>query len=162
MKNYFLMDCRTVMDTAYEFEKDNFFPLLTQIRMDLHLLFCPACAEELKNLRQVQEIMKTDFLPPAPDFGNVLMERLYKETALQEAADAPAGFSFRGWVLIGFFMLLSLPSAFFGMNFVQIANAEGQSFLLPVGLTIGVLLTCYGAFFIGSHLKELSSRFGLR
>jgi hypothetical protein len=48
------------------------------------------------------------------------------------------------------------------MNFVAIANSEGSSFLLPVGITIGIVLTCYGALFIGSHLKELSSRFRLR
>ena len=36
-----------------------------------------------------------------------------------------------------------------------------MSFLLPVGITIGVVLTTYGALFIGSHLKELSERFGL-
>jgi hypothetical protein len=30
-----------------------------------------------------------------------------------------------------------------------------------VGITIGIVLTCYGALFIGSHLKELMERFGL-
>jgi hypothetical protein len=36
-----------------------------------------------------------------------------------------------------------------------------MSYLLPVGITIGIVLTSYGALFIGSHLKELSERFGL-
>jgi len=162
MKKHFLLDCHTVMDTVYESEKDSSFPILTQLQIGLHLLCCPACAGELKNLRQVEEIMKADFLPPSPEFADILMERLGEETVLEAETDAPAGFSFRGWVIIGFFMLLSLSSVFFGMNFIQIANAKGLSFLLPVGLTIGVVLTCYGAFFIGSHLKELSARFGLR
>jgi hypothetical protein len=81
---------------------------------------------------------------------------------MEEKTDAPAGFSLRGWVLIGFFVLLSLSSSFFGLNFMEIADAEGLSFLLPVGLTIGMVLTCYGALFIGSHLNELSTRFRLR
>jgi len=161
MKKHFLMDCQTVMDTVYESE-DGSLPILTQLRMGLHFLCCPGCAGELKNFRQIGEIMKADFLPPSPDFGDILMERLYDEGVIEEQADAPAGFSFRSWVIIGFFMLLSLSSVFFGINFVQIANAEGLSFLLPVGITVGVVLSCYGAFFIGSHLKELSSRFGLR
>jgi hypothetical protein len=101
-------------------------------------------------------------LPPSPDFEDMLMERLYAENDVTRETDAPTGFSFRLWVIIGFFVLLSLSSSFFGVNFVEIANSEGLSFLLPVGLTIGMVVTCYGALFIGSHLKELSSRFRLR
>jgi hypothetical protein len=85
-----------------------------------------------------------------------------KEICISEKTAVPAGFSFRGWVFIGFFMLISLSSSFFGMNFTEIANAEGLSFLLPIGLTIGMVVTCYGALFIGSHLDELSTRFRLR
>ena len=115
-----------------------------------------------RNLRHVEEIMKTDFFPPSPELEKTIMERIYEETAVLETTDAPAGFSLRGWVLIGFFVLLSLSSSFFGMNFIEIADAEGLSFLLPVGLTIGLVLTGYGALFIGSHLKSFSGRFGLR
>jgi hypothetical protein len=45
------------------------------------------------------------------------------------------------------------------MDFIKVADTQGSSFLLPVGITIGAVLTGYGALFIGSHLKELSSRF---
>ncbi|MCL2319255.1 MAG: peptidoglycan-binding protein [Treponema sp.] len=161
MKKYFVMDCRTVMDAVYAAEKDSSLPVLTQIQIRLHLLFCPVCAREQRNLQIVEEIMKTDFFPPSPEFENVLMKRLYEED-IEENMDAPTGFSFRGWVIIGFFVLLSLSSSFFGINFVKIANSEGLSFVLPLGLTIGAIVTCYGALFIGSHLKELSNRFRLR
>ena len=162
MKKQFLMDCQTVMNTAYEADKDNSLSILAQVRLSLHLFSCSACAGELKNLRRVEEIMKTDFLPPSPDFANILMERLYEESAMEREIAAPAGVSFRGWVIIGCFVFISLSSAFFGGNFIHIANVGGSSFLVPVGITIGVVLTCYGALFIGSHLKELSTRFGLR
>ena len=115
----------------------------------------------LRNLQHVEEIMKTDFHPPSPGLEGLIMERLYQESADEVMSDAPTVFSFRGWVIIGFFVLLSLSSAFLGMDFVEIADSEGLSFLLPVGLTIGIVLTGYGALFIGSHLKSLSIRFGL-
>ena len=162
MKNYFRMNCDTVVDTIYEAEKDISLPIMTQIRIGLHLLFCPSCTEEIKKLRCIEEIMQNDFFPPSPDFGELLMERLVEEADIEEETDAPTGFSFRGWVLIGFFVLLSLSSAFFGMNFVKITDTEALSLLLPLGITTGMALTCYGALFIGSHLKELSTRFGLR
>ena len=155
------MDCQTVMDTVYEAEKNNSLPFLTQLLIDFHLLCCPSCAGEVRNLRHLEEIIKTDFLPPSPGFEDLIMERLYEETDTGEEIAASAGFSFRLWVIIGFFVLFSLASSFFGVNFVEIANAEGLSFLLPVGLTVGMIVTCYGALFIGSHLKELSSRFRL-
>ena len=162
MKKHIIMDCKNLMDTVYEAEKESFLPVLVQLKIWLHQLNCPACETELKALRSVEEIMKTDFIPASPDFSGVVMERIYEETSADKALDAPAGFSLRGWIIVGFFVLLSLCSIFFGTNFVHIANVEGLSFLLPVGITIGVVITCYGAFFIGSHLKELSSRFGLR
>jgi len=162
MKKQFVMDCRTVMDTIYEYEKGSSLPFLVQMRIWFHLLFCSDCSREIVNLQNVEEIMKTDFLPPSPDFEDVLMERLYAENGVTRDTDAPTGFSFRLWVIIGFFVLLSLSSSFFGMNFVEIADSEGLSFLLPVGITIGMVVTCYGALFIGSHLKELSDRFRLR
>jgi len=156
------MDCRTVRETVDLSEKDDFFPLLTRLRIELHLLFCPECTKELRNLQGLEEIMKADFIPHCPDFEKPVMECLYEEADPEEKTDAPAGFSFRGWVLTGFFVLLSLSSSFFGISFSEIANEEGLSFLLPVGITIGIVLTCYGALFIASHLKELSTRFGLR
>jgi len=163
MKKSFLIDCNDVRDVVYECEKDSFLPFLSQLRLNFHFLFCPDCAREYRTLRELEYIMKTDFLPPSPDFAETIMERLGEEMVLEEEKIAiPAGFSFRSWVIIGFFMLLALSSSFFGMNFVEIANAEGSSFLLPVGITIGAVLTCYGALFIGSHLKELSNRFGIR
>jgi len=71
------------------------------------------------------------------------------------------GLSTRGWVIAGIVILLSLISAFFGYDFHRVTKAAGISLLLPVGIIIGVFLTGYGALFIGSHLKELSKRFGL-
>ena len=166
MKNYFFMDCDTVLDSIYESDEDDSLSIITQIQKDLHLLLCPHCAKKMREFKRLEEIMKIDFFPPAPYLEAPIMERIYVEAAASDMAedkiDAPTGISFRGWVIIGFFLLISLPSSFFGMNFIEIANNEGLSFLLPVGITIGIAVTCYGAVFIGSHLKELSNRFGLR
>ena len=162
MKKLWGIYCDTVISNLYEFEKDGSLSTLTQIRTWFHLLFCPGCAAELKKIQCVDEMMKNDFFPPVPHFEESIMQTINEESEMEEKIDAPTGFSFRGWVFIGFFMLLSLSSVFFGMNFIEIANNAGLSFLLPIGLTIGIILTCYGAFFIGSHLNELSMRFRLR
>jgi hypothetical protein len=161
MKNRFWMDCETVIEALNEPETE--MSLFARLKLDIHLLFCDTCAAEFEKLRNLEEILKTDFFPPAPDFEESVMECLYRESGMEEnTEEIPAGFSFRSWVIIGSFMLLSLASAFFGINFIEIADTEGLSFLLPVGLTIGMVVTCYGALFIGGHLKKLSLRFRIR
>jgi hypothetical protein len=111
----------------------------------------------------LHSVMINDFFPPAPALEDIIMQKISAEIIYYEAAqDAPAGLSLRSWVIIGCFVLLSLSTTFFGMDFIKVADAQGSSFLLPVGITIGAVLTGYGALFIGSHLKELSSRFRLR
>ncbi|MDR2618980.1 MAG: peptidoglycan-binding protein [Treponema sp.] len=133
-----------------------------KLRIGIHLFFCPRCAREAKILERLHEVMVSDFFPPSPDFENPVMEKLSAETGIDtESGDAPAGFSFRGWIIAGCFVFLSLPTVFFGMDFIKAPDAQSSSFLLPLGLTIGGVLTGYGAFFIGSHLKKLSSHFRL-
>jgi hypothetical protein len=167
MKKLFSIDCHTAMDFMYGDENDGSLSILSQLQLRVHFLLCPNCANEQKRLLLLKEIMSSDFLPASPGFEEKLMGRLSEASHFYNEIDAeekitPPGFSLRGWVVTGFFILLSLSSTFFGMNFNEIVNAEGASFLIPVGLTVGIVVTCYGAMFIGSHLNELSSRFGLR
>jgi hypothetical protein len=165
MEKRFLMNCPDFLNTYYESGNGDSLSFLAKVRISLHLFFCPVCAGELKNLQYIEDIMRTDFFPFSPNFESRVMQRLLESEDnedLDGSRAMPAGFSFRLWILIGFFVLLSLSTAFFGMDFIEIADAEGLSFLLPVGLTIGLVLTCYGALFISSHLEELSNRFRLR
>ena len=147
-------------------------PLLLRLRVGLHLLVCPDCAQEIERFEVARDILYTDFLPLSPDFEDSVMARIAAEEEEALAAfDAeemplnvfaiPGGISTRGWVITGLITLVSLVTAFFGLDFEKVAHAAGMSFLLPVGITIGIVLTAYGALFIGSHLKELTERFGL-
>jgi hypothetical protein len=171
------MNCYDIMDKVYEYSGGEPMPLLLRIRIAAHIFFCPGCAREFEQFQVTRDILRNDFLPPAPDIEEPVMIQIMKETAelseypeedsifgevftgAQAAAD---GVSFRRWVVTGLIMLFSLSTSFFGLDFSRLAAAEGISFLLPVGITVGAVVTCYGALFIGSHLKELSERFGLR
>ena len=84
-----------------------------------------------------------------------------EEIEAEETYAVPGGISTRAWVISGFIIFISLATAFFSFDFQNIASETGISFLLPVGIIVGIILTTYGALFIGSHLKELSERFGL-
>jgi hypothetical protein len=144
---------------------DDSMSLFTRIRIGLHIITCPDCAQEVERFEVCKDILRNDFLPsPAAIIEDTVMTRVAAEEAVELAAEemeVPGGLSTRGWVIAGLVMFVSLATAFFGLDFNHVAVAAGISFLIPVGITIGIVLTCYGALFIGSHLKELTERFGL-
>jgi hypothetical protein len=167
-----MMTCHEIMDKIYEYSGEP-MPLPLRLRIGVHLFFCPDCAQEFERFEVTRDVLRNDFFPPAPDFQEPVMLRIMNEAeALAPAEDDMAdplevfsgdgeGVSFRGWIVTGLVVLFSLSTSFLGLDFGRLAASEGMSFLLPVGITIGAVLTCYGALFIGSHLKELSERFGL-
>jgi hypothetical protein len=151
------------MDLIYEYSWEGGnedMPLLNQIQVWGHSLFCPDCAEKIERYQEARTIMKEDFFPPSPELEEPIMTRIDAEQADESYATA-GGLSTQSWVIAGLVILISLATAFFGLDFQRLALESGMSFMLPVGITIGIVLTTYGAFFIGSHLKELSERFGL-
>ncbi|MCL2067832.1 MAG: peptidoglycan-binding protein [Treponema sp.] len=158
------MKCSKILDTVYEYSGEESIPLLLHIQVALHTLFCQNCAREINRFYLCRNILREDFLPPSPGLEDSIMARIAALGELQEAEETfeiPGGLTTRGWIITGFVILVSLVTAFFGLEFNNIAGEAGKSFMLPMGITIGIVLTSYGALFIGSHLKELSERFGL-
>ena len=159
------MSCTKILDSVYEGGES--MSLLRQIRIGLHILACPDCAQAIERFEVTRDILHQDFLPPSPGFENSVMAIIAAEegetlAALEaEEAKTPGGLSTRGWAIAGLIILVSLATVFFGIDFNKVAGDAGISFMIPVGITIGIVLTSYGALFIGSHLKELSERFGL-
>ena len=159
------MNCSKIMGMVYESSGSyagNSMPLFSQMQIWLHTLICPNCAQEIERFEVIKSVMREDFFPASPGFEDSIMARIATEEEQTEDIYAiPGGISTRGWVISGLIILLSLATAFFGLDFQNLASETGMSFLLPLGITVGIVLTTYGALFIGSHLKELSERFGL-
>ena len=170
-----MMSCSKILDMVYEYAGNDSagagsMPLLNQVQVWMHTIVCPNCAQEIERFEVCRDIMREDFFPSSPGLEDVIMARaaVEEEQQIEVFAEmaytvhvAPGGLSTRSWVIAGLVILLSLATAFFGLDFKNIASESGISFLLPVGITIGIVLTTYGALFIGSHLKELTERFGL-
>jgi hypothetical protein len=161
------MSCERILEKVYEM--DDSMSLFTRIRIGLHIITCPDCAQEVERFEVCKDILRNDFmqvsLDATPSLEDTVMAMVAAEETAEPAAEEmeiPGGLSTRGWVIAGLVMFVSLATAFFGLDFNQVAVAAGISFLIPVGITIGIVLTCYGALFIGSHLKEFTERFGLQ
>ena len=160
------MNCSKIMDMFYESEKND-IPFLNHILISIHAFFCSSCAQEINRYNAAAAEIKEDFLPESYyenksflELEDSIMTKVAQEELTEINYSVP-GVSTRGWVIAGLILLVSLVTAFFGLDFKNLANASGSSFMVPMGITIGIILTIYGALFIGSHLKELSKRFGL-
>jgi hypothetical protein len=150
------MSCAKILDIVYEQED---MSLLNRIRVGMHLLVCPDCAQEVERFEVCRDILHNDFMYPAPDLEDSIMSMISAEEAVNTAETAEArdaevigGFSIRGWIIAGIVMLVSLATVFFGLEFNKVAHIAGMAFTIPIGITIGIALTSYGALFIGSHL----------
>jgi hypothetical protein len=152
------MSCEEILDKVYQYadgDPRNPMPLLTRISIGLHLVVCPDCAQEVERFQVCRDMLSME------DTSLAMMAPAEDDVLPAEGEELSGGFSFRGWVIAGLVMLVSLATAFFGLDFNRLAKEMGMSFLLPIGITIGLVLTVYGALFIGSHLKVLTERFGL-
>jgi len=157
------MSCAKILDIVYEQQED--MSLFNRIRVGLHLLVCPDCAQEVERFEVCRDMLQDDFIYPAPGLEAAVMSMMIAEEAVntEEAmeTEVPGGFSIRGWIIAGIVMFVSLATVFFGLEFNKVALIAGMAFTIPIGITIGIALTSYGALFIGSHLKTLSDRFRL-
>jgi hypothetical protein len=162
IENHVILD--KFYDYALRSSADNSFSLLNRLEIALYIIFSQRYTDKYIHLEATRDILRSDFFPPVPDDGieDSIMDLISTET-VRELSDAqnPYEVSFRGWVITGFIVLISLATSLFGTDFVRAIPDFAQAFLLPVGITIGVIVTVYGALFIGSHLKELSDRFGI-
>jgi len=155
------MSCTKILDMVFDYSGSE-MPLLNQIQVWIHTFFCPECSLEIERYSNVRTIMREGFFKDSPNFEDAIMNRIAIEEETEELAlTNPGGFSTRSWVIAGLAILISLATVFLGFDFKMLTSENGMSLMLPIGITIGIVLTTYGAFFIGSHLKELSERFGL-
>ena len=171
------MKCSKVLDCIYEYsgndsEPGNSMPLFNQIQVWLHILFCRDCAEKLERLEKTVNIMRKDFFPVMTktsgfnswsDIEDSIMAKIAidEETESDASYANPGSLSIRGWIIAGVLIFVSFITAFLNFDFQLVVSESGNSFLVPVSITIGIVLTTYVALFIGSNLKELSKRFGL-
>ncbi|MDR0600512.1 MAG: peptidoglycan-binding protein [Treponema sp.] len=156
------MKCNEAIDRVYE---GGDLPFAKRLGLAWHLLFCGRCAARAGRYEEALFLLSGSF-PSSPDFEDALMARIYREAGEEEAESGliphlrgAGGFSTRSWVIVGLVVFLSFLTLFTGEDFASLALEQGSSYLLPLGITVGIFLTGYGALFIGSHLKELSEHF---
>jgi hypothetical protein len=156
----------TVIEKIYEAGE---LSALTRLRIAFHLACCKECAQAAGRYAYAQDILRRDFFADGADgkeesVADYVMSMISKEetASAHDAAELPPEIlSIRNWIISGVIIIASLTASFFGMDFGSLVKDFGGGFTIPLAITIGIVITAYGAVFIGNHLKELSKRFGL-
>ena len=147
------MTCEKASEYVAKKAGDGGYPPLVR----LHLIRCRRCAGEAARMEDSIRMMRRDFLPPSPDFSAAVMSAI-RGTPLLEAAPV----SFRNWLLVGMTLLAASALSPLGSAFEWVKKSFGTGFLLPLNIVLGLTLAGYCAFFIGTHMKELSERLKLK
>jgi thiol-disulfide isomerase/thioredoxin len=158
------MNCKEAEEKIFWAEQ---YRLFDRVLLAFHTLRCPHCRKEARLYDQSMELMREDFFSEAAWQGGFALAdnvmRIIEENEVEmDFEEAVSPISIARWIITGIVIILSFAVVFFGRDFDKIADSQGTAFLLPVGITIGVVVTSYCGLFIASHLKELSSKFGLR
>ncbi|MDR2802912.1 MAG: peptidoglycan-binding protein [Treponema sp.] len=151
------MNCDKVLDILYYSEH---ISLLKRVLINFHVWHCAKCAVHQRVLQTAGEQMKEDFFPPARGIAEQVMTFIHAGETFDDIPEHES-VSFRAWVVTGIALLVSLSSAYLGIDYLTPVNTRAVNFMLSLGITVGGIITAFGAIFIGCHIKELSEWFGL-
>ncbi|MDR2098038.1 MAG: peptidoglycan-binding protein [Spirochaetaceae bacterium] len=152
------MNCNEVLDALYY--SDGGIPLVKRIFIAFHIWRCPKCAAHADALQKVSAC-REDFFPPASGIADSVMALIREGGALVKPANGQEALSIRAWAAAGLAILVSVSSAYLGIDYLTPVDIRTANLMLPVGITVGCVVTAFGAIFIGCHIKELSAWLGL-
>jgi hypothetical protein len=153
------MNCDKVLDILYYSER---ISLLKRVLINFHVWHCAKCAAHRHVLQIACERMNEDFFPPAHGIAGQVMTFIHAGETFDDTFPEHESVSFRAWVVTGIALLFSLSSAYLGIDYLTPVNTRSVNFMLSLGITVGGIITAFGAIFIGCHIKELSKWLDLR
>jgi hypothetical protein len=134
---------------------DDDLSLVTRLQFFFHAFFCGHCHSVMKQYEDSRKLMKTGFFYETPDMSDIIMNQILRDDTTLEDAEIHEWISFKKWIIGGCIILVSLVSAFFGFNFNAVAVSRDSSYMLSIGLVIGLIISIYGLLFIGTQMKQL-------
>jgi hypothetical protein len=159
------MTCDRAMEILMDGDIEASVPFFDHFGARLHSLRCGRCRGERRRMEEALDLMRTGFLPAAPDLSHAVMEAVQMEASRAAAQEMDENVEeimpLRNWVLAGLCLFASLAVTPLGEAFGWLMRTFGSGLILPIALTLGAVITAFCALFIGSRLDELSERFGL-
>ena len=140
------MKCNSTIRSFLEL--DNYMELPFSIR--LHMVFCKKCRNEIYSLQNtffnLRESQPFDMLD---DLSSIVMNTIYAGPVFYSK-----NVSSTKWLSVGMLIFLSMVGLTFSNSFASLKDYFGIYFEIPLNIVMGLAITIYVGFFIGSHLEE--------
>ncbi len=156
------MKCDEKLDKIFCADEDAPLSLISRTQFLFHTFFCDHCRTVMEQYEDSRELMKTEFFYDVPDMSDTIMNQVFMEETIPEDVEIYEWISFKKWIIAGCIIVVSLASAFFGINFNAVAVSRDSSYMLSIGLVIGLIVSIYGLLFIGTQMKQLRHFFDHR
>ena len=143
------MKCERIISEFLRSESDT-VPWLIR----LHLLRCADCRHEISHLQNKFEEIHNDSAFTVPyDLTGLIMNRiaLLKEVHTRDISDGK-------WVIAWITIVASIALVTYSEPFRWLERYFGSSFDIPLNIVMGIVITTYSAFFIGTHLERFKSK----
>ncbi len=124
-------------------------------RIKFHILFCKNCRQEIRKLTEELNSLtcKTPFYITR-DISDDVMNIINNFRTVQQK-----NMSNFKWIAAGAIMLSSMFLVSFSNSMIWLKSTFGSSFIIPLSIVQGLVITGYAALFIGSHLDGLKKTF---
>jgi len=121
----------------------------------LHLAACPSCRARVAEREAAFEAIRAAAAEPV-DLGleEAIEARIMAAVSLMPAPRREL--HAREWVVSGLVIFASIALVPFDANYGILRDLFGEGFTMPLCLVLGLVLTIYGAVFIGTHMTELA------
>ncbi len=134
-------------------QEDNKLPLL----LKLHMMFCPGCRKEIHEL---QGIFSGALGNPPFIMARDMSESVMSTIALSEL-NREIDFSPLRWLLVGLTIFASIFLISYSDSFIWMKEHFGSGLEIPLNLVLGIAITCYAVFYIGTHLESAKKLAGI-
>ena len=120
----------------------------------LHLLSCPGCRARVARHEADLEAIRAAAAGPV----DAVLEDAIEARVMAAVRLMPAprrALHARDWAISGLVLFASVALVPFDANYGILRDLFGEGFTMPLCLVLGLVLTIYGAVFIGTHMTEL-------
>lgn len=122
--------------------------------MRLHLATCPSCRARVAERASALAAIRASAAEPVDlDLEAAIEDRVMAAVRLMPAPRREL--HAREWVVSGLVIFASIALVPFDANYGILRDLFGEGFTMPLCLVLGLVLTIYGAVFIGTHMSEL-------
>jgi hypothetical protein len=149
------MKCNERLNKILGADDDTTLSLFMRLQFYVHTFFCDHCRFVINQYDDSAELMRNNFFYDTPDMSDSIMHQILSEESIPDNNEIHEWVSFKKWIIAGCIILVSLVSAFFGFNFNEVASSTDSSYMLSIGLLIGLIVSIYGLLFIGTQMKQL-------